>query len=285
MRRGGGLEAKPVRAEPSVAHGKAHSAPDARMVVVLRFVALAAFCIVWEFVANRGIIDPFLISRPSAILARLWQWIQDGSILIDTGVTLLEAAVGFVVAAVCGIALGLLLARYALLDAVTRPFIDVANTIPRIALAPLFVLWFGLSINAKIALVVSVALFSFLINTYSGAKSVDPEFVRLARSLGATRRDVVLRIVFPSIVPWLLAGARLGVAYSLAAAVIGEIVSANQGLGYRVAFAAGVLDTAGEFAALLVLALVAWAVNTAVARLETRLLRWKTIQEQSVSVP
>lgn len=256
--------------------------PRAGTVLLLRLGLLAAICAVWEVIAARGIVDPFFISRPSAIFSRLVQWIADGSILGDTLITLAEAALGFGLAAILGVLCGLVLARYPLVDATTRPFIDVANTIPRIALAPLFVLWFGLSINAKIALVFSVAAFSFLINTYSGAKSVDPEFVRMARSLGASRIDVVRKIVLPSIVPWLLAGARLGVAYSLAAAVVGEIVSANSGLGYRIAFAAGVLDTAGEFAALLVLAIVAWAVNTAVERLEARLLRWKVIQEQSV---
>jgi NitT/TauT family transport system permease protein len=241
---------------------------------------LLAVGAVWEAVAAYGIVDPFFISRPSAILGRLGEWILDGSIVEHTLVTLAEAAAGFGVAAVLGIGGGLLLARYPLVDAVSRPFIDVFNTIPRIALAPLFVLWFGLTMRAKIALVFSVALFSFLINTYAGAKSVDAEFVRMARSLGASRWDLVRKIILPSIVPWVLAGARLGVAYSLAAAVIGEIVSANKGLGFRIAFAAGVLDTAGEFAAIVVLACVAWVANTGVARLESRLLRWKAVEQQ-----
>ncbi len=259
--------------------------PDWVRILLLRVLLLLVICAVWEFVADRNIIDPFFVSRPSDILARLLTWVRDGSIFIDTTVTLGEAAAGFALSAVIGIPAGLLLARFPLLDAVTRPYIDVINTIPRIALAPLFVLWFGLRIQAKIALVFSVAVFGFLINAYAGAKSVDPEFVRMARSLGATRAQLVRKIVLPSIVPWLLAGARLGVAYSLAAAVVGEIVAANRGLGYRIAFASGVLDTAGEFAALLALALVAWAMNTAVARLEARLLRWKAIQDRAVHGP
>jgi NitT/TauT family transport system permease protein len=254
-------------------------------ILALRVLLLLAICAVWQFVAAEHIVDPFFISEPSAILARLMVWVRDGSIFVDTAVTLVEAAAGFALSAVVGITAGLLLSRFPLVDVVTRPYIDVINTIPRIALAPLFVLWFGLRIQAKIALVFSVAVFGFLINAYAGAKSVDPEFVRMARSLGATRVQLVRKIVLPSIVPWLLAGARLGVAYSLAAAVVGEIVAANRGLGYRIAFASGVLDTAGEFAALLALALVAWAMNTAVARLEARLLRWKVIQDRAVQNP
>ena len=255
--------------------------PSRSTVIVLRFVVLLAICAAWEFIAAAKIIDPFFISRPSAILGRLAAWTRDGTIFMDTLVTLAEAAIGFVLAAFAGISAGLVLARYRLLDAVTRPYVDVINTIPRIALAPLFVLWFGLHIQSKIALVFSVAVFSFLINAYSGAKSVDPEFVRMARSLGASRREVIQKIVLPSMVPWLLAGARLSVAYSLAAAVVGEIVASNQGLGFRIAFAAGAIDTAGEFAALLVLALVAWLANVGVERLEARLLRWKAIQDES----
>ena len=100
----------------------------------------------------------------------------------------------------------------------------------------------------------------------------------MARSLGASRWDVVRKIIMPSVVPWVLAGARLGVAYSLSAAVVAEIVSSNRGLGYRIAFSSGVLDTAGEFAALFVLAFVAWITNTAVASLERRLMKWKTFE-------
>lgn len=242
---------------------------------LLRLLLVVVVCAIWEAAVRLGYLDPFFFSSPGAILARTFTWIKDGTIFLDTAVTLFEAAVGFVLAAIVGIAAGIALARFPLLDEVLRPFVDVLNSIPRIALAPLFVLWFGLAIQAKVALVFSVAVFSFLINAYSGAKSVDPEFVRMARSLGATRRDVMRKIVLPSVVPWLLAGARLGVAYSLSAAVVGEIVSANQGLGFRIGFASGVLDTAGQFAALFILALVAWAANTAVERIERRLLRWK----------
>lgn len=252
---------------------------ERRLVVPgLRLALLVIVLGIWEAVARLGIIDPFFTGQPTGVAAKLVSWVADGSIFLNTWVTVAEATIGFAISAVLGIALGLLLARYRLLDAVTYPFVDVLNSLPRMALAPLFALWFGLGIGGKVVLVVSVALFNFMINTYTGAKSVDPEYTKLARILGANRRQMIRTIIMPSIAPWVIAAMRFAVAYSLAAAVIAEIVAANHGLGYLIAFTSGVLDTNGQFAALVVLAIVAWVANTGVARLERRLLRWQNPQ-------
>src|SRR5262245_36688066 len=188
------------------------------LVTGLRIALLVASLGLWQLAATQGWIDQSFVSKPSAVFSRIWSWIKDGSIFTNTGLTLLEAGIGFVIAATVGTAIGILLARYDLAEAVARPFIDVMNAIPRIALAPLFVLWFGLGMTPKVVLVVSVSAFAFLINAYAGVKDVDPEFVKLARSLGASNSEILRKFVMPSVTPWLIAATRLAVAYSFSAA-------------------------------------------------------------------
>lgn len=249
-----------------------------------RLGLLAVFIAAWQVVATNGWIDPFFISKPSLIAGRLGQWIGDGSIWTNLSPTMAEAGLGFAISAVLGIGLGLLLARFTALEVITRPFVDIFNTLPRIALAPLFVLWFGFDMSAKVYLVVSVVSIAFLINTYSGVTSVDSDFVRLAQNLGGSRRKVISKIIIPSITPWLFAAVRFGVAYSLATAIVGEIVAANNGLGYLISYSSGILDTTGVFAALVTVAVVAWIVNTAIAYLERYLLRWQTTARRGSTI-
>jgi NitT/TauT family transport system permease protein len=249
-----------------------------------RLGLLAVLVAAWQVVASNGIIDPFFISMPSSIANRLGSWFADGSIWTNLGPTMAEAAIGFAISAVVGTGLGLLLARFEALEVITRPFVDIFNTLPRIALAPLFVLWFGFDMSAKVYLVVSVVSIAFLINTYAGVTSVDSDFVRLAQNLGGGRAQVISKIIIPSITPWLFAAVRFGVAYSLATAIVGEIVAANEGLGFLISYASGVLDTTGVFAALVTVAIVAWIVNTAIAYLERYLLRWQTAARRGSTV-
>jgi NitT/TauT family transport system permease protein len=261
--------------DENAAPARRHGERPRGLVVGLRLAVLVVFLGLWQLAATQDWIDQSFVSKPTAVFARIWDWISDGSIFTNTGWTLLEAGIGFVIAAIVGTAAGILLARYDLAEAVARPFIDVMNAIPRIALAPLFVLWFGLGMTPKVVLVVSVSAFAFLINAYAGVKDVDPEFIKLARSLGASNREILSKFVMPSVTPWLIAATRLGVAYSFSAAVVGEIISANQGLGFLIASSGGLLDTTGELAALLVLGVVAWGINSGVGALERHLLRWK----------
>jgi sulfonate transport system permease protein len=249
-----------------------------------RLGLLVVLVAVWQLVAGQGWIDPFFISKPSLIAGRLGSWLADGSIWTNLGPTMAEAAIGFVISAVLGIGIGLLLARFDAVEVITRPFVDIFNTLPRIALAPLFVLWFGFDMSAKVYLVVSVVSIAFLINTYAGVTSVDSDFVRLAQNLGGSRRKVIAKIIIPSITPWLFAAVRFGVAYSLATAIVGEIVAANAGLGYLISYSSGVLDTTGVFAALVTVAIVAWIVNTAIAYLERYLLRWQAAARRGSTV-
>lgn len=177
---------------------------------------------------------------------------------------------------VLGIPIGFLLARVRFLDDVSRPYMDVLNATPRMALVSLFVLWFGLGISSKVVLTFSVVIFVFIINTYAGVKGVEDDYLLVGRLLGASRWQLEMKIVLPAIVPILFAGLRLGVAYALSATIVAEIVAANNGLGFLIAQRTGVLDAGGALAATVVLMIIAWVINQIPQLLERRLSRWNS---------
>ena len=245
------------------------------LVLSLQLALVALFLGTWQALADAGRINTFFLSSPAAIWANIQAWVLDGSILDNVAVTLEEAALGFLAAVVTGIPIGFLLARWRLLDEVLQPFIAVINATPRIALVSIFVLWFGIGLESKVALVYSVVVFNVLVNTHAGARSVDPEFLTMARLAGASRFQTDVLVVLPWCIPWILAAVRLGVAYALTAAVVAEIISAQRGLGFLIGQRAGLLDTAGSFAAIVLLMGLAWLVNSTVEAAERRLLRWR----------
>lgn len=234
--------------------------------------------IVWEILSR---LFPIFVGEPIKVVLTLWRWLLDGTLEKNFVPTIIEIVGGFVIGFVVGVILGSVLAYSPLLDRATRPMIDILNALPRIAMAPLFIMAFGLGPSSSVALVFSVIVFVVLLNTYSGLKTVNPEYIRLVASLGATRMDVVLKIILPSIVPWLLAGIRLSLAYAVSAAVVGEFVSSSHGIGYLMAERSSFLDTSGTYAALLALALFAWLLTGCTAFIERR-FAWADATETGV---
>lgn len=246
------------------------------LVVGCQLLILALFLVIWQVAADRGWVNSFFTSRPTDVFNVITDWVVDGTIFANVGITLLEAGLGFALGIIVGIPVGFLLARVRFLDDVSRPFLDVLNATPRMALVSLFVLWLGLGISSKVALTFSVVVFVFIINTYAGVKGVEEDYIRAARLLGASRWALEWKVVLPATVPILFAGVRLGVAYALSATIVAEIVAANRGLGFLIAQRTGTLDTAGALAATVVLMLVAWVINQVPNRLERRLSRWNS---------
>lgn len=249
-----------VRARYS-AHG-VWSRRWARVAVQLALVAVALG--LWELAARTKVYDTFFFSSPSLIAGRLSQWVSDGSLLRNTYATLSEAFIGFVIASLLGIPLGIVLGRSTFWENVARPFIDMGNSTPRFALSPLFILWFGLGLVSKVAVVVSIVFFIMVINTTAGVRAVSRDHVRMLQLMGATRGQLFRKVLLPSVREWILAAIRLSTPYALAGAVIGEMIAATQGLGYLIVQRAGNLDTSGVMAAILVLALLGWGLNAAV---------------------
>ena len=232
----------------------------------------------WEGASGR-LIDPFWVSSPSRVFVYLAQVTLDGSIFEHAAVTLYETAVGFVLGSLSGVGMGFLLARHETLAAVLDPYIVAFNGIPRIALAPIFIIWFGIGPTSKIVLVVLVVFFLTFFSTYSGIKGVDPELKNLLRIMGASERQVLLKITVPATMPWILTGLKLSVPYALVGAVVGEFVAASKGLGYLINYNTSLFSTTGALGGILVLAAVVVLCNEVLNRAEARLLRWRPREE------
>ncbi len=229
----------------------------------------------WELLTRMGLIDPFFIAPPSDIIERLGQWIRDGSIWNHLGVTMLESFLALVIGGVLGLALGFLLGRVRILADLLDPYIKISNAMPRVVLAPLFLLWFGLGIWSKVVLGVTLVFFIVFFNTYQGIREVDRVLIDNSRMLHASERQLLRHVYLPSALTWIFASLHVSVGFAIVGAVIGEYLGASRGMGYMIAQAQGTFDTAGVFAGLVLLAVVVSIIDVLVHRVERHLLRWK----------
>lgn len=239
-------------------------------------IGLLAF---WE-ASSRWFNLDFYISRPTDIFIRLRDWILDGSLAWHTSITLVEAIVGFVVGATAGIAAGLLLGRAERMAQLLEPFIMAFYSLPKIALAPLFILWFGIGITMKIVFVAVIVFLLVFLNTYTGVRNVSREQVSILRLMGANETHLMSKVILPSAFVWVFAGLRLSVPYALVGAVIGEMVATNRGLGYLVSYHSGMFDTAGVLAALTAVMGIAMVFSALVRFSERKLMPWREINEK-----
>lgn len=247
----------------------------------LRQVLLAVLLLVaWEAASGRALpglvlVDPFFISSPSLIALDIAEWALSGMLARDLSTTLWEAFLGLVLGISTGIGVGLLFAYSEELASLLEPLMAAINTLPRPALAPLFIIWFGLGIQSKVLLSWSLVFFVVFYNTYTGARSVDPDLVDAVRSMGASSVQIFRIVVLPSTLSWVFAALRISVSYSLIGAVIGEFVGATSGVGYRMMIAEGLLDTDRIFSGLVVLGMAGSALVYLAGLLEKRLLKWR----------
>jgi NitT/TauT family transport system permease protein len=229
----------------------------------------------WETASKAGILDPFFFSRPSDIALRVWRWISSGTIWPHLATTFVEATLSFVIGGLFGVILGFVLGRAPVFAAVLDPYIRIANALPRVVLAPVFLLWFGLGIWSKVALGVTVVFFVVFFNTFRGVREVDRVIVDNVRMLGATERQLVRHVLIPSALTWIFSSLHVSIGLAIIAVVVGEYLGATRGVGYLIAQAEGVFDTTGVFAGITVLSAGVLCVGVAVDRLERRLLQWK----------
>jgi len=244
-------------------------------MIAYRLILAAAVLAAWEFASGR-LVEEFFISRPSAILAAFQRLIVTGNLFFHAGVTATEAFAGFVIGGTAGIVAGILLGRITFLADLLQPFILAFYSLPKIALAPLFVLWIGIGMGMKIVLTATVVFFLVFLNTFTGVRSVSRELVTIVRLMGANERHVLGKIVLPSAITWVFAGLRISVPYALIGAIVGELIAANRGLGFVLASASGQFDTAGVFAALIAIMILAFTLNALVRAAEAWLMPWKT---------
>jgi NitT/TauT family transport system permease protein len=261
-------------------HGTAitltHDARASRaLTLVLQIGLLVVALGGWELLAQYKLIDPFFFSRPSAIARQTWAWIVSGYIWPHLGVTLLEALLAFVIGTAAGVLAGLALARSELLAAVFDPYIRIFNALPRVILAPILIIWFGLGIASKVALGVTLVFFVVFFNTFQGIREVNPVVLNNARMLQATDRQLLRHVYLPSAMAWIFSSLHTSIGFALVGAVVGEYIGSARGIGYVVAQAQGIFDTAAVFAGLILTSAVVLVIDLAINRLERYLLRWR----------
>lgn len=234
-------------------------------------VALVAL---WEFASGR-LVDPFFISSPAAVAAKLWKWLGDGTLLLHASYTFQAMSIGFLIGATLGFVVGFLLGRSDLAARIFDPFITAIYCLPKIALAPLFLLWFGIGIESKIAMAAAIVFFLVFLNTFAGVRAVERLHLDAVRIMGGGRFAELRYVVLPSAAAWVMTGLKISVPYALIGAVVSELISSNRGIGFLIGQASGLFDTAGVFAGLVVLALAGVVLNAGLKAAERRLLRWR----------
>ncbi|WP_345419667.1 ABC transporter permease [Pseudonocardia xishanensis] len=238
-------------------------------------VLLVGALVLWEVAAARGWVAVSTFSSPSLVWAELRDLAASGALGSDLIATLTAMLVSLAIGIPLGVFVGLLLAAVPAVDRLVSPFLVPLNSIPRIALAPLFVIWFGITMNAKVAVAVSIVFFMVLFNAKSGIKSADTDMMMVARMLGIPRWSIFRKVVLPGSVPAIFAGVRLSVTYSLLGVVATEMVAARDGLGLSIVRNATNFNIGGVFAVLLVLAVFATVLAFVVGRAEKWILRWQ----------
>lgn len=266
-------------AEPAVEGSAASPTSSARRrrmgLMAVRIGLVVAFCSLWEAGSRLGWLNPVFFSRPTEVWAYLVTYAQEGDLVTQTLATLHAVGLSLVIGLPLGIGAGLLLAAFTTLDEIIEPFLVPLNSTPRIALVPVFIIWFGLTTTTKVAVAVSIIFFMVMFNARSGVKNIDPDMIVVSRALGLSRREIFQKVVLPGSVPTIFAGVRLGVTYSILGVVATEMIAARRGLGLDIVKYANTLQVGGVFALLLVLILIAFVAARLLERLERHLLRWQ----------
>lgn len=242
---------------------------------ILSLAGMVIFFLLWEYVGTSGLVNPLFTSAPSKILAAAVKMFQQGDIWNDLYVSGTEFAIGFAIAILVGIPLGMILGWYRTAYYLLDPFVTAFNATPRIALTPLFIIWFGIGMWSKVALVFLGAIFPIILNTFSGVRTVDELLLRAARSFGANDRQIFTTIVLPGSVPFILSGLRLGLGRALVGIVVGEMVAATAGIGYSMAIAGATFQTDKLFVGVLILTAFGVLFTEGLNRLEHRFDAWR----------
>ena len=240
-------------------------------------VALLAIWHVGSSVAIFGVyfMPKFFFSTPTDVLARVWKMFATGIVWKHLWITLTETALAFVIGSIAGNVIGFWFARKPDLAAIFDPFLKAANSLPRVVLAPIFMLWFGLGIWSKVALGVTLVFFIVFFNVYQGVREVPQVVLANARMLGMNDRQLMRHVYWPSALTWVFSSLHASVGFALVGAVVGEYLGAAAGLGYLIHEAEGVFDVTGVFAGMIVLAIFVIAIDWAVTLAENRLLVWR----------
>ena len=239
-------------------------------------VFILAFIGLWEFASRQEWLNPTFFGRPSGIVEYLWNGLfVDRKLWLELGYTVAGTLISFVLGSVMAIAVGLLFAVFPKFEKAAEPYLTVLNAMPRLALAPLFLLWFGLGIWSKVAVGTSLSFFIVLANTIAGIRGVSADHITLSRSLGATPSQLFFKVTLPSAVPVIASGLRLGLIYSMLGVIGSDIIAAEHGLGQVLAYLQSTFNMNGVMGVTLLLAFLGLLVTAGMSRLERSLLKWQ----------
>jgi sulfonate transport system permease protein len=227
------------------------------------------FLMFWQFGAG-VLFDPFLFGSPKGIAAILQRDFQDMLFYNDLRTTAIEMGLGYGIGAVAGIGTGALFARWRFVSDVFAPFFVAMNSIPRIALAPLLIIWFGIDLSSKVVLAATLVFFLMFFSTLSGIREVDESVINVARVMGANVRQIFFKVQLPGALSWIMNGLRLSLPFALIGVIVGEFLAASSGIGYRLNMYSTTYNTNGTFAMLAVMMIAMMLMNTALLYIE----RW-----------
>ena len=252
---------------------------------------LAVIFVTWQVLAQPDLVPPFVWENPNRaafffgepvkIFRVIWEWFASGSIYQHLWVTLQETALAFVIGSVLGLAVGLWLGLSPTASALFDPYITAMNAMPRVVLAPIFMVWFGLGIWSKVALGVTLVFFIVFFNVYQGVKEVSPVVLNNTVMLGANRKQLLRYVYLPSATSWVFSSLHVSVGMAFVGAVVGEYLGSAKGVGYLIQQAEGAFDINTVFAGILVLTAFALVLDFAVGRAERRLLVWRPVQGET----
>jgi NitT/TauT family transport system permease protein len=229
---------------------------------------------IWEF-GSGHFLPRMWVSSPSAIFARLFGWFANGSIWVHLVATVSAAAIGYALGSVVGIASGLLLGLSPRVEAVLSPAVVALYSLPKVALAPFFVIFLGIGIESKIALVAITVYFLLLYNTLDGLHDLDRGWASGYRIMGANNKEIIRHVMLPGVMPWIFSGLRIAVRYAFTAAVLGELIAGNEGIGFLIESSAGNYNSSGIFAGVFVLVICSVGATQIIARTEKSVLHWR----------
>jgi len=252
---------------------------------LLRLLLIVAFLAVWEGVVRLFSIPLFILPAPSAIFFALWNGITSALYLDHMWVTLAETLLGFALGSVLAFTFGISVALSRRVEYFLYPFIVMFQAMPKVALAPLIIIWFGLGLTSKVVSAALVAFFPLMVNTIVGLRSADEDRINLMRSLAATRGQIFWMLQLPNAMPYIFAGLEIAMIFALIGAIVAEFVGAQSGLGMLMQSMNFTMDVAGQFSVLLILSVLGLLLNTAVTEIRRRVLFWDPSQKLGANAP
>jgi NitT/TauT family transport system permease protein len=248
---------------------------DDRPQPYLSWMAFAVLLGIWEAAGRLSLVSPLFLPAPSDILMEGWELVISGQLFRHLGISLFRIGSGFILAAGLGIPVGILLGSSRLAEAMGNPILAALFPIPKIAILPLLILWLGIGEAPKIAVIGLGVFFPMTINVYTGVKNVDPLLIRVALSLGSSRLGLIKKVVWPSILPMILAGMKLGLGISLLLVVAAEMIAADAGIGFLILTAADLMQTKRLMVGIGMLSGLGLLANWLLGKMERRLIPWK----------